>query len=69
MSMGIVDQYEFESITETNLLGVMVTQDLRWQRNTDYICSKARAKLWIIRRLMEYDIDTPTLFLCLLQGD
>ena len=39
-----------------------VTQDLRWQRNTDYICSKARAKLWIIRRLIQFDLDTHTLF-------
>ena len=40
----------------------MVTQDLRWQRNTEYICGKARAKLWIIRRLLEFNLDIKTLF-------
>ena len=44
------------------LVGVMVTQDLRWQRNTDYICGKARAKLWILRRLLEFNLDIKTLF-------
>ena len=56
------DGSPLECIKETKLVGVMVTQYLRWQRNTDYICGKARAKLWIIRRLLEFNLDIKTLF-------
>ena len=37
--------------SETKLVGVIVSDDLKWSRNTEYICSKARKKLWILRRL------------------
>ena len=30
--------------TETKLLGVIVSKDLRWSKNTEYICSKASKK-------------------------
>ena len=40
----------------------MVSQDLRWAKNTDYICSKARQKLWILRRLLKLDLDIHKMF-------
>ena len=33
---------------------MIVTNDLKWGRNTDYICFKARKRLWIVRRLAQY---------------
>ena len=33
------------------LLGVIITDNLRWQQNTDFICQKARQKLWTLRRM------------------
>ena len=33
-----------EYMTETKLVGVMVSQVLRWQKDTDYICEKTRSK-------------------------
>ena len=47
--------------TETKLVGVIVSQNLSWQKNTDYICEKARKKLWTLRRLAEMDIDIHTM--------
>ena len=36
------DGTRIENISETMLLGVVVSQDLKWDKNTSYICQKAR---------------------------
>ena len=46
------DGTQLQTNTETKLVGVMITQNLSWQRNTDYICEKARRKIWILRRMV-----------------
>ena len=33
------------------LLGVIVQSNLKWDQNTDYICTKAYERIWMIRRL------------------
>ena len=35
----------------------MVNHDLKWNMNTDYICTKGSQKLWILRRLVKYQLD------------
>ena len=40
-----------EVVRETKLLGVVITDDLKWAANTQYICSRAYKKLWVLRRL------------------
>ena len=35
----------------------MVSQDLKWQKNTDFICTKASQKLWIMRRLKKFKLN------------
>ena len=42
---------------ETKLLGVMVTDDLKWYSNTKYICGKAYKKMWALRRMKILDIE------------
>ena len=44
------DQY-LEVVEKFKLLGVVIRSDLKWQDNTDYICQKGYARLWLIRRL------------------
>lgn len=51
-----------EYMAETKLVGVMVSQDLRWQKNTEYICEKARSKLWILRRVLTLNLDIHEMF-------
>ena len=46
---------------ETKLVGVILTENLSWQRNTDYICQKARQKLWILRRITKLGLKTESL--------
>ena len=45
------DDSVLEVVEELRLLGVVVTSNLNWQAHVDYMCSKAFARLWMIRRL------------------
>ena len=42
---------EVETLEQIKLLGVTVTNDLKWKTNTENITKKAYSRLWIIRRL------------------
>ena len=46
-----------EIVTETKLLGIMLTSDLKWTRNTEFICKKAYKRMWTLRRMKILDID------------
>ena len=49
-------------MSETHLLGVVISKDLKWSKNTDFICSKARRKLWILRRMQSLNFTRAELF-------
>ena len=51
-----------DTMSETRLLGVVISKDLKWSKNTDFICSKARRKLWILRRMQSLDLSRAELF-------
>ena len=44
------------------ILGVILSDNLSWQKNTSYICAKARSKIWRIRRMIRLELDTFTMF-------
>ena len=52
---GFRDQLEV--IHETKLLGIMLTDDLKWAANCEYLCKKAYSKMWTLRRMKVLDID------------
>ena len=56
------DGTQIECVPHIKLLGVIVSQDLRWNLNTEYICMKARQKLWILRRMIKLDLDASKVF-------
>ena len=56
------DGTEIECVSAFKLVGVIVTQDLKWSQNTEYICKKARTKLWILRRMKNMELDIFQLF-------
>ena len=51
-----------EVITETKLLGIMLSDDLKWASNTDYICKRGYSKMWTLRRMKVLDVE-PTVIL------
>ena len=49
-------------VSEIKLVGVLLSDDLSWHKNTLYICEKARLKLWILRRMVTLDLDQDQLY-------
>ena len=49
-------------VSETTLLGVIISDDLKWKKNTNFICLKARRKLWMLKRMMLLDLSKLELF-------
>ena len=43
---------------QLKLVGVIISDDLRWGPNTEYICKKATQRLWVLRRMKMYKLDT-----------
>ena len=46
---------------EAKLLGVMITNNLTWQKNTQFIISRSFQRMWILRNLKKYGADDQTL--------
>ena len=45
--------HELELVEEMRLLGLVITSDMKWAANTEYIVKRAYKKLWVMRRLKE----------------
>ena len=56
------DGTELACISETKLVGVIVTDDLHWEKNTQYICKKARKKIWLLRRMKQLNLSHVQMF-------
>ena len=50
------------NISDISLLGVKISKDLKWTKNTAFICAKARKKLWILRRMTSLDLNINEMF-------
>ena len=53
MNGSILDQ-----VQSTRLLGVIISDDLSWQKNTQDICKRANKRMIILRKLREFGIST-----------
>ena len=42
---------DLEVVSETKLLGIVLTNDLKWSANTEYICKKAFKNMFTLRRM------------------
>ena len=42
---------KIELVKKMKLLGVVITEDLKWHENTAHITTKAYSRLWMLRRL------------------
>ena len=52
-----------ETVNETTVLGLVISSDLTWKKNTENLCKKANARMIIIRKLIEFPIDNKDLVL------
>ena len=46
-----IDGHPLKLVEETKLLGVILTSDLKWSKNTDYLVKKANARMELLRRM------------------
>ena len=53
------DGTPLEVISEVKLVGIILSNNLKWQKNTEYITKKAMKKMWILRRLKKMNMSTP----------
>ena len=65
MVFNFTDKYQFstrlsldneilETVKETKLLGTIITEDLKWDKNTNSITKKAYARLELLRKLKKF---------------
>ena len=52
---------KLEVVKQMKLLGVVITDDLRWHKNTEVLVKKASSRLWVIRRLKKLGVSKETL--------
>ena len=46
-----IDGQDIELVEEIRLLGLIITTDMKWKANTEFIVKRGYKKLWVIRRL------------------
>lgn len=45
-------------VNEAKILGIIISDNLRWSAHTEYMISRARKKIWTLRRLKILNLDT-----------
>ena len=50
-----------ESIEQTTVLGLIITSDLTWKKNTEHLISKANSRMIILRKLIQFPVPTKDL--------
>jgi hypothetical protein len=59
-----INNDKLEVVEELKLLGVKITNDLKWEQNTKYITTKAYSRLWMLRRLKSLGANNSELVDC-----
>ena len=56
------DNKTLECVSQTKLVGVIVSDDLKWAKNTQYICDKVMTKIWVLRRMKKIGLEVEHIF-------
>ena len=56
-----IDGHLIQSCDKINLLGVIISQDLKWSENTQHICDKVNRKIYILGKLKKFGLRTEEL--------
>ena len=52
-----VENTDIKLVEETKLLGVVISSNLSWKANTEYIVKRCNSKIWVVRRLKKLGAD------------
>ena len=56
-----LDEHLLEQVKETRLLGVIVTDDLKWHKNTENLIKRCYQRMLILRNLYSFNVPTSEL--------
>ena len=48
---------QLDVVKHTKLLGIIVSDDLRWAHHVEYMCQRAYKKIWLLRRMEILQLD------------
>lgn len=48
-----IDNMPLKEVPEYKYIGIYITRTLNWAAHVDYICDRARKKLWALRRNLQ----------------
>ena len=52
-----VENTDVQLVEQTKLLGVVLSSNLSWNANTEYMIKRCNSKIWVIRRLKKLGAD------------
>ena len=44
-------------VRESKVLGMIISENLKWDSHITYICKKAYSRIWLLRRMMQLGLD------------
>ena len=53
-----MENTQLEIVESMKLLGVVISSNMKWHENTDYITRRGYSRLWILRRLKQFGLST-----------
>ena len=56
--MSFSNNENLEYLSHMKLVGVVLSEDLRWGKNTEYICQKAMQRMWVLRQMKKFHLET-----------
>ena len=60
--MGFEEGEKLECVRQSKILGLVISDDLKWYQNTKYITERALSKIWTIRRLKNLGLTNDFIF-------
>ena len=62
LEIGFNHSKLLEVVSSAKILGVIVSNDLKWSLNTEYITKKALSRLWTLRRMKNLGLSNEVIF-------
>ena len=60
--MGFEGHNNLECVRKAKILGITISDDLRWNYNSKYIVDKAMGRVWILRRMKNLGLTNDVIY-------
>ena len=51
LEISLSNKVQLEVVNTIKILGILINDRLKWDENTEYLCAKARRKIWLLRNM------------------